>query len=84
MARAFGPRRHRALRLLPPITKGRRRVSRLLRMALLAPEIVESVLDGRQPEGLTLPALMQPFLVKWEYQRTHLLADVPLVGTEPP
>jgi len=26
-------------------------VSRLLRMALLAPEIVEEILAGRQPEG---------------------------------
>jgi len=29
-------------------------VSRVLRLTLLAPEIVEAVLDGRQPEGLTL------------------------------
>lgn len=36
-------------------------VSRLLRQTLLAPDIVEATLDGRQPEGMTLPALMQPF-----------------------
>jgi len=44
-------------------------VSRLLRLTLLAPDIVEAILDGRQPEGMTLPALMEPFPVEWESQR---------------
>jgi hypothetical protein len=42
-------------------------VSRVLRMTLLAPEIVEAVLAGRQPEGLTMARAMQPF--PWEWQR---------------
>ena len=45
-------------------------VSRLLRLTLLAPGIVEAILDGRQPEGMTLPALMEPFPVEWERQRS--------------
>jgi uncharacterized PurR-regulated membrane protein YhhQ (DUF165 family) len=44
-------------------------VSRLLRLTLLAPEIVEAILDGRQTEGLTLPGLMEPFPVEWVRQR---------------
>jgi hypothetical protein len=36
-------------------------VSRLLRLTLLAPDIVEAILEGRQPEGITLPGLMEPF-----------------------
>ena len=44
-------------------------VSRLLRLTLLAPDIVEAILDGRQPEGITLPRLMDPFPVEWERQR---------------
>ena len=43
-------------------------VSRVLRLTLLAPGIVEAILDGRQPEGMTLPALMKPFPVKWPEQ----------------
>ena len=41
---------------------------RVLRLTLLAPEMVEAVLDGRQPEGATLPALMKGFPVEWERQ----------------
>jgi len=44
-------------------------VSRVLRITLLAPDIVEAILDGRQPEGMTLPGLMQPLPVEWEAQR---------------
>jgi hypothetical protein len=43
-------------------------VSRLLRLTLLAPQIVEAILDGRQPEGMTLPGLMEPFPVEWTAQ----------------
>ena len=46
-------------------------VSRLLRMTLLAPDIVEAILDGRQPTEMTLAtlaALMVPFAVAWEEQ----------------
>lgn len=44
-------------------------VSRVLRLTLLAPEIVEAILDGRPLERMTLPALMKPFPVDWERQR---------------
>jgi hypothetical protein len=40
----------------------------LLRLTLLAPAIVEAILDGRRPEGMTLPILMEPFSVAWERQ----------------
>ena len=43
-------------------------VSRLLRLTLLAPDLVEAILDRRQPEGMTLPALMEPFRVEWSRQ----------------
>ena len=44
-------------------------VSRILRLTLLAPDIVEAILDGRQPVGVTLPMLMGPFPVEWDRQR---------------
>ena len=43
-------------------------VSRVLRLTLLAPDIVEAILDGRQPERMTLPRLMKPFPVGWDQQ----------------
>ena len=46
-------------------------VSRILRLTLLAPEIVEAILDGRQPVEMTLAALMEPFPVVWQEQRLH-------------
>jgi hypothetical protein len=44
-------------------------VSRLLRLTLLSPDIVEAILNGRQPVGMTLPGLMEPFPVEWGQQR---------------
>ena len=43
-------------------------VSRVLRLTLLAPEMVEAILDGKQPEGVTLPGLMEAFPVEWIQQ----------------
>jgi hypothetical protein len=45
-------------------------VSRYHRLVLLAPDIVEAILDGRQPAQLTLKDLMVPFPVEWERQRS--------------
>ena len=43
-------------------------VSRVLRLTLLAPVIVEAILEGRQPEGMTLPGLMGR---GWGWSGTH-------------
>jgi hypothetical protein len=43
-------------------------VSRLLRMTLLAPEIVEAILAGTQPAGLTRAKVMKPFPLEWQHQ----------------
>ena len=44
-------------------------VGRVLRLTLLAPDIVEAVLNGRQPTDFTLADLMHPFAVDWSEQR---------------
>lgn len=48
-------------------------LSRMLRLTLLAPDIVEAILDGRQPEGMTLDTLLKPFPVEWEQQLADLV-----------
>jgi hypothetical protein len=45
-------------------------LSRILRLTLLAPDIVERILDGRPTAGL--PQLLKPFPVEWEEQRRQL------------
>ncbi|MGE0416990.1 MAG: hypothetical protein AB7O80_09310 [Acetobacteraceae bacterium] len=44
-------------------------VSRVLRLTLLAPDIVEAVLDGRQAPEMTLQALLKPLPDRWDQQR---------------
>jgi hypothetical protein len=44
-------------------------VGRVLRLTLLAPDIVEAVLNGRQPTGLQLDGLMRRWPVGWREQR---------------
>lgn len=44
-------------------------VSRVLRLTLLAPDIVEAILDERQPKEMTLPGLLAPFPSEWERQQ---------------
>jgi hypothetical protein len=50
-------------------------VGRILRLTLLAPEIIEAIMDGRQAPQITLAVLMRPFPADWENQgRTFSLA----------
>ena len=42
-------------------------VGQVLRLTLLAPNIVEAILNGRD-RGLTLPALLEPLPVDWKQQ----------------
>ncbi len=48
-------------------------IGRVLRLTLLAPEIVEAILDRRQPAEMTLAVLMEPFAVEWATQHFRLL-----------
>lgn len=58
-------------------------VNCVLRIKLLTPEIVEAVLAGKQPEGLTMAQAMQPFPA--EGLINSGVADGPTVSsTRPP
>jgi hypothetical protein len=48
-------------------------VSRVLRLSLLAPSIIEAILNGRQPPTLGLPVLLEPLPVEWEAQHGRLM-----------
>ncbi|WPB83743.1 hypothetical protein [Sediminicoccus rosea] len=45
----------------------------LLRLTLLAPDIVELVLDGKAPPSIALPKLIEPIPEAWACQRNRLL-----------
>lgn len=44
-------------------------MARVLRLSLLAPDIIEVLLDGRQPKQLTLLDLFKPIPLDWNEQR---------------
>jgi len=48
-------------------------VSRILRLTLLAPDIVEMILDGRQSQSLTLKILQKSFPISWKEQSNIFL-----------
>lgn len=43
-------------------------MTRVLRLSLLAPEIVDAILDGKQVPGLTLARVLEPFPEVWWMQ----------------
>ena len=49
-------------------------VNRLLRLTLLAPEIQEAILEGRQPKAMQLEELTGTIPSSWEEQRKALLS----------
>jgi hypothetical protein len=49
-------------------------VGRVLRLTLLAPDIVEAILNGRQPAGLQLDGLMKRLPVGWREQQTRFFS----------
>ena len=48
-------------------------LGRVLQLILLAPDIIEAILDGRQTGDLGLPALLDTVPADWSGQRQALL-----------
>nr|WP_246399588.1 hypothetical protein [Amaricoccus macauensis] len=51
-------------------------LTRTMRLTQLAPDLVESILDGSQPSGLKLEALRSTLPMAWSEQRTVLSAPL--------
>ena len=47
-------------------------VDRILRLTLLAPDIVDAIVAGREPSGLSLARLNNRLPLHWEDQRKRL------------
>jgi hypothetical protein len=45
-------------------------VTRILKLATLAPDIVEAIINGEEPDGLSLAKLIRSFPEEWSQQRT--------------
>ena len=52
-------------------------VGRILRLTLLAPDIVEAIMGGRQPAEVTLAVLMRRFPVRWATQTSYVQSASP-------
>jgi hypothetical protein len=52
-------------------------VSRILRMALLAPDIVDAILVGTTDQGMVLEQLERPLPASWEEQRLLVRSAAP-------
>ncbi|ALJ80293.1 hypothetical protein [Ketogulonicigenium vulgare] len=48
-------------------------MARVLRLTLLAPDLVEAILDGRRGQKVTLAHIMEPLSIIWSDQRAYLL-----------
>jgi hypothetical protein len=49
-------------------------VADVVRLTLLAPDIIDMILDGRQPPAWQLHQFRKPFPLEWQAQRSALLS----------
>jgi hypothetical protein len=57
-------------------------VCRLLPLTCLAPEIVEAILDGRQPKGLRLAKMLRNGPLMWDEQRSSWFSNLTITVDE--
>ncbi len=47
-------------------------MTRVIRLTLLAPDIIDAIIDGRQEPEVMLARVLEPFPAVWEEQRAYL------------
>ena len=57
-------------------------VGSLLRLTLLAPDVIQTIMDGRQHVGLGLPALLKVLPAEWSQQR-EMIAGISECSSAP-
>ena len=55
-------------------------ISRVVRLSLLAPDIVDAIMAGHQPPTMMLANLLEDVPVDWQVQRALWLTDANLPG----
>ena len=55
-------------------------ISRVVRLSLLAPDIVDAIMAGHQPPTMMLANLLEDVPVDWQMQRALWLTDANLPG----
>jgi hypothetical protein len=50
-------------------------MTRVLRLTLIAPDIVEAILDGKQGTQVTLARVLEPFPMEWHQQPGNFAAE---------
>ncbi len=50
-------------------------LARVLRLTLLAPDIIDAIANGQHARGVTLNRLIRPFPVEWPTHRLALTAE---------
>lgn len=51
-------------------------VARILKLTTLAPDIIEAIINGDEPSGLSLAKLVKTFPENWEEQRKWVGFDI--------
>lgn len=55
-------------------------VAKYVRITQLAPDIIDAILNGRQPKTLSMSQLLRPFPDLWHEQRAHFGFNSPDAG----
>jgi hypothetical protein len=55
-------------------------LSRILRLTLLGPEIVEAIIVGKQPPMMQVDDLLKPVPAQWQQQKSVIYGNRPALG----